>query len=121
MVAVLVMPLVLGSLGMRAETGLNAWACLMVCTFPGKVLLVHSQCQSAPSLRPESAPGPLPGSDRGGPPEKGHWLGRPLDAEVGGQSQGKSMHGVKNDWLVAEVCKEAPFVASHHGEGKQVH
>lgn len=39
---------------------------------------------------------------------------------MGGQALGKSMPGAGNDWLVAEMCKEAPFVASHHGEGKQV-
>lgn len=92
-----VMLLVLGSLGKRAVTGLDASAFLMVCTFPGKIPLFHFQCQFVPSLQPESGPGPLPGSGRWGPPERGHWAGQPLDGEVGEQPQGKNTPWAGND------------------------
>lgn len=110
--------MVLGPLGMRTETGLDAFASLMVYTFPGKVLLFHSQCQFVPSLQLESDPGPLPGSDREGSPERGHWVGKPQDGEVGEQPQGKSMPWAGSDWLGAEVYREALSVASHHAVGK---
>lgn len=90
----------------------------MVCTFPGKVPLFHFQCQFVPSLQLESDPGPLLGSDRRGPPERGHWAGQPLDGEGGEQPRGKSKLWAGNDWLAAEVCKGGPSVASHHGAGK---
>lgn len=110
--------LVLGSLGTRTVTGLDAFAFLMICTFLGKVPLFHFQCRSVPSSQLESDPGHLLGSDRWGPPERGRWAGQPLDGEVGEQPQGKSKLWAGNDWLAAEVYKEALSAASHHGVGK---
>lgn len=80
-----VMVQVLGSLGTRTVTGLDACAFLAVCTSLGKGLLFHFQCQSAPSLQLENEPGPLPDCGRWCPLQRGHWAGRPLDGVVGGQ------------------------------------
>lgn len=110
--------LVLGSLGTRTVTGLDAFAFLMVCTFPGKVPLFHFQCQFVPSLQLESDPGPLLGSDRWGLPERGRWAGQPLNGEAVEQSRGKCKPWAGNDWWASEVCKEAPSVASRHEAGK---
>lgn len=93
---------------------------LMVCTFPEKVPLFHFQCRGVPSLQPESDPGPLPGSGRWGPPERGRWAGQLLDGAVGEQAKGKGTPWAGNDWPAAEVCKEALLEASHREVGKQM-
>lgn len=88
--------------------------------FLEKVSLFHFQCLFAPSLQPESGPGPLPDSGRWGPPERGHWAGQPLDGEAGEQPQGKNMPWAGDGWLAGEVYRKALFVASHPEVEKQM-